>query len=270
VRFSGIVWDSETLVTAAERLHGADTVTVHTGHESVNAEILASDLTVDIAVLRARTGAPGISAARPSGLQAGDDVVVAGRGHSGGIVTWSQVEQVGPAWRSRSGGELDRWIRLAPGLRPTLEGGGAFDLEGRLCAMVVTGPRHQTLGIPFETMERLVSTVLQHGRLPQPYLGVRLQSVALDETLQQQLSRKKPEAAVVVGVETDSPAAMAGIVFGDIVLSVAQQPIESAIDLKVALNRAAVGTTIALQVFRAGNHIEKSVVVRERNGSQGS
>jgi serine protease Do len=265
VRFSGIVWDSETLVTAAEALHGADSVTVHTAQDIFPAEILACDLSVDVAVLKAKTGAPGISAAKPASLSSGDDVLIAGRGQSDAAIVWTHVEQVGPAWRSRSGGELDRLIRLSPGLHPTLEGGGAFDLEGRLCAMAVRGPRHNTLGIPSETIERLVARVLQHGRLPQPYLGVRLQPVRLDQSLRQQLSRKGAQGAVVVGVESDSPAA-ASLLFGDLILSVARQPIENAIDLKLALTRIPLGSSVDLQVYRGGVRFDTAVVVRERSG----
>jgi len=264
VRFSGIVWDSDTLVTAAEVLHGADSVTVLTAHDAVPAQILACDLSVDIAVLKAKTGATGISAATATALSSGDDVVVAGRGHAGAVIVWSQVEQVGPAWRSRSGGELDRLITLAPRLNPLLEGGGTFDLEGRLCAMAVRGPRHQTLGIPSETIERVVTTVLQHGRLPQPYLGVRLQPVRLDETVRTQLARTGRDAAIVVGVEPASPAAAAGLLIGDLVLSVSDQPIDNGMDLKIALTRVPLGTPVSLRVYRAGATLDTSVTVRER------
>ena len=264
VRFSGIVWDSETLVTAAERLHGAESVTVQTVHGSVPAEILACDLSVDVAVLKATTGAPGISAARPSSLASGDDVLIAGRGESASAIVWTHVEQVGPAWRSRTGGELDRLIRLSPGLHPAIEGAGAFDLEGRLCAMAVRGPRHQTLGIPSETIERLVSTVLQHGHLPQPYLGVRLQPVRLDDALRQKFGRHGSDAVIVVGVEPESPAASANLLLGDIIASIAGRPIKNALDLKIALSRTPLGSSIVVQIYRAGARLDATVTVRER------
>jgi len=264
VRFSGIVWDSETLVTAAERLHGADSVTIQTVHGAVPAEILACDLSVDVAVLKAKTGAPGISAAKPDSLASGDDVLIAGRGESVSAIVWTHAEQVGPAWRSRSGGELDRLIKLSPGLHPTIEGGGAFDLEGRLCAMAVRGPRHQTLGIPAETIERLVSTVLQHGYLPQPYLGVRLQAVRLDDDLRHKLARDGSDAVIVVGVEPESPAASANLLLGDIIASIAGRPIENALDLKIALSRIPLGSSIGVQIYRAGARLDATVTIRER------
>ncbi len=251
-------------MTAAERLHGADAVTIQTAHGAVPAEILACDLAVDVAILRAETGAPGISASKADSLASGDDVLIAGRGASATSIVWSHVEQVGPAWRSRTGGELDRLIRLSPGLHPAIEGGGAFDLEGRLCAMAVRGPRHQTLGIPSETIERLVSTVLQHGHLPQPYLGVRLQPVRLDDALRQKLARNGSDAVIVVGVEPESPAASANLLLGDIIASIAGRPIENALDLKIALSRIPLGSSIGVQIYRAGARLDATVSVRER------
>ncbi len=264
VRCSGVVWNSETLVTAAEVLHGSDSVTVQTAQGAFPAEILACDLSIDVAILKATTRAPGISGAITSSLSSGDDVLIAGRGASSAAIAWTHVEEVGPTWRSRSGGELDRLIRLSPHLHPTLEGGGAFDLEGRLCAMAVRGPRHQTLGIPSETIERVVSTVLQHGYLPQPYLGVRLQPVRFDAGLRQELVRESSDAVIVVGVEPESPAASASLLLGDIILSIAGRPIETAVDLKIALSRIPLGSPIAVQIHRAGARVDTTVTVRER------
>jgi serine protease Do len=265
VRLSGILWDSETLVTAAERLHGADRVTIHTGQRAVPAKILACDLSVDVAVLTAQMSAPGILTAKPASLAPGDDVLIAGRGESTSTIVWTHVEQVGPAWRSRTGGELDRLIRLSPGLHPALEGGGAFDLEGRLCSMAVRGPRRQTLGIPSETIERVVSTVSQYGYLPQPYLGVRVQPVTLDDALRQRFARNGEDAVIVVGVEPQSPAASANLLFGDIIASIAGRSIETALDLKIALSRIPLGSSISVQLYRAGAQLDTTVTVRERN-----
>jgi S1-C subfamily serine protease len=264
-RCSGLVWNSDTVVTAAEAIQGAETVRVHATGDAVSGEIMAADLSVDVAVLKARTSAPGVSAAKPGALQPGDEVVIAGQKRGLPLVVWSHAQQIGPAWRSRSGGELPRLIRLAPELEPALEGGGVFDLDGHLCAMAVPGPRHQTLGIPAETIDEVVSTVLQHGRIPQPYLGVRLQPVYLDDQSREQLSRQGRTAVMVVGVEADSPAAAAGLLFGDLVLSIAGRPIDNAIDIRAALRPVPLGSPVNLGIYRAGAALDMTIVVRERS-----
>jgi serine protease Do len=83
--------------------------------------------------------------------------------------------------------------------------------------------------------------------------------------LQRQLSRKSAEAAIVVGVLPDSPAAES-LLFGDLILSVGGQPIENAIDLKIALTRMPLGSPADVQVYRAGARLDTTVIVRERSG----
>ena len=109
-----------------------------------------------------------------------------------------------------------------------------------------------------------MTTVLQHGRLPQPYLGVRVQPVRLDEPVRLQLSRRGGDAAIIVGVEPDSPAAAANLLFGDLILSIAGQPIENGIDLKIALSRVPLGSVVGIHVYRAGATLATTIVVRER------
>jgi S1-C subfamily serine protease len=263
--FAGIVWDSETVVTAAEALRGAESLRVRTAEGAVEASIVAMDLSVDVAVLRASIDAPGVAAATATALEAGDEVVIAGRSEGLPLVVWSHARLVGPAWRSRSGGDLARLIRLAPGLDARLEGAGVFDLEGRLCAMAVPGPRRQTLGVPCETIGQIVSMVRRHGRVLQPYLGIRLQSVHLDQALQTKLGRSGAEATIVVGVEPNSPAEAAGLIFGDLLLSAGGRVIESALDLKVALGAIALGSPLPMDVYRAGERREATAIVRDRS-----
>lgn len=274
---SGILWDETTIVTAAEALQGAGSVTVRTGGTALDAAVIAADLTTDVAVLRIGTGAlPASVAAQvcmapPDSLAAGDDLLTAGSKRGLAFHSWGHAQLVGPGWRSRRGGELARYLRLSPGLDSALEGAGVFDLKGRLCAMAVPGPRRQVLGIPVETIARTVATIRLHGRLPQPYLGVRLQPVGLDRRQREHLyapeSASRPAvAALVVGVEDDSPAAAGGLLFGDVLLSIGGAAVHTALDVKAAITSITVGSSVPVRVYRAGAHRELDVTISERPG----
>jgi S1-C subfamily serine protease len=265
---SGIIWKSDWVVTAAEALHGADAATIHTAQGSVAADVLAADLTVDVAILRTSEPLVPVARTNATSVSPGDAVIIAGRRQSRGTFMWNQVEEAGPAWLSRCGGEIDRWIRLSPGLHPSLEGGGTFDLDGRLCGMAVRGPHHQTLLIPVETIERVADTVLEHGRLPQPYLGLRLQPVRVDSHLCKQLSKENPHAVIIVGVDPESPAADAGLLFGDLILTIAGHPINTAAELKRALTRVPLNSPVQVQLHRAGASMTAHVTPRDRSDVQ--
>jgi serine protease Do len=263
-RLSGIVWNAETVVTAAEPLACANRITVHTGTESLAAEVIGLDLSTDVAVLQVRNDLPAPARTDSAALRAGQTVLVAGRESGGPVAAWSHVQYLGPAWRSRRGGEIARRIRLEPALDAGLEGGGVFEPGGRLCAMAVLGPRGRVLGIPAETLAGVVERVARHGYLPQPYLGLRLQAVWLDETLRLQLERPRGPAIIVIGIDPGSPAATAGIVFGDLVLAVADETVATPIDVTRQIGRVAIGSTVAIELLRAGVRQQVSVVMGER------
>ena len=69
---------------------------------------------------------------------------------------------------------------------------------------------------------------------------------------------------MIVGVEPESPAAEAGLLLGDLILSLDGQPIGTALDLRIALNRLPLDTPAIARLWRAGARHDTSVVVRER------
>jgi S1-C subfamily serine protease len=130
--------------------------------------------------------------------------------------------------------------------------------------MAVLGPRGRVLGIPTETLAGVVERVAHRGYLPQPYLGLRLQPVWLDETLRAQLGRQRGPAVIVVGVDPGSPATAAGMAFGDLVLAIAGETIETPIDVTRQIGPAAIGSPVAIDLLRAGARQRVSVVIGER------
>jgi hypothetical protein len=103
-------------------------------------------------------------------LRAGQPVVLVGRDGAEPLAQWSDVQLVGPSWRSRRGGEIARTIRFSMRLDEALEGAGIFDATGALCAMAVPNARGRALGIPVETLAAVQARFAQYGYLPQPYL----------------------------------------------------------------------------------------------------
>jgi serine protease Do len=261
--FCGVVWGAETIVTAAEALAGIDRVLVHAGAESLEGETSGVDLATDVGIVRVKSGLVAAPRAEVDSQSAGDFVVVVGRERGATLVSWNHVQHVGPAWRSRRGGDITREIRLASTLDASFEGAGVFDLDGDLVAMAVPGPRRRILGIPTETIANVVAPVLEHGYLPQPYLGIRVQPVWLDDDLRAQIGRRGP-GVIVTGVEPQSPAAAGGVRFGDLLLSICDTAVEGPLQLTGSVRRAAIGARVTLELLRAGARQQATVVIGER------
>jgi len=260
---SGIVWDAETIVTAAENLT-ADRLVVRSAAERFDAEVVALDLATDVALLRAHSSLPAARRGASEQLRAGQAVVLVGREANQPLAQWTDIQLVGPSWRSRRGGEIARTIRFSMRLDEALEGAGIFDAAGALCAMAVPNARGRALGIPIETLAAVQDRVARHGYLPQPYLGVRLQPVWLDEAQRTRLGRERETAVIVTGVEPDSPAQAAGLVFGDLLLDVDGHAVHSPGAVSREIGATAIGSTLQLEVLRAGEKKQLSMRIGER------
>lgn len=260
---SGIVWDAETIITAAENLT-ADRVVVRSAAERLEAEVVALDLATDVAVLRVPSSLTAAQRGASEQLRAGQPVVLVGREATQLLAQWADIQLVGPSWRSRRGGNIARVIRFSTRLDEVLEGAGIFDAAGALCAMAVPNPRGRALGIPVETLTAVQARVAQYGYLPQPYLGVRLQPVWLDEAQRTRFGQDRETAVIVTGVDPDSPAQAAGLVFGDLLLGVCGHAVHSPGAVAREIGATAIGSTLQLDVVRAGEKRQLSMTVGER------
>jgi S1-C subfamily serine protease len=300
---SGIRWRDDLIVTAAEAIGGAEHVDVRLEGGELEAEVIATDLTTDIAILR--TGAAreepatasaelassaGASAAGTEGsasaggsaggdtmardtasraasgslLRVGDTVLVVGRTLRGPAAIWGSVQLAGPAWNSRRGGKIDQRLELDVGFDTSFEGAAVIDMSGNIAAMAVPGPYYRVLGIPATTIETVVSKVDKFGHLPKPYIGIRLQPLWLDDETRNKLGRKSRGIAAVGGVDAGSPAADAHIELGDLLLALDGEPAERVNGLVQRIGGMSPGQSISLEVLWGGKPLTVSVRIGER------
>ncbi len=271
---SGIRWRDELIVTAAEAIGGAEHVDVRLEGDEVGAEVAATDLTTDVAVVRigASAGAPttpgtqigAMAAAAVDDVRVGESVAVVGRTLRGPAAVWGHVQLAGPAWSSRRGGKIDQRIELDVGFSPELEGAAIINMSGRVVAMAVPGVGHRVLGIPASTIESVLSQIDRFGRLPRPYLGIRLQPLWLDDETRARLGRKSRRIAAVGGVDPGSPAAEAHIELGDLLLRLDGEPAEGVTGLAQRIAGTRPGQSVALEVLRGGKPLTINVQIGER------
>ncbi len=266
---SGIRWRGPYIVTAAEALAGSDAVMLVSERGETSAPVIACDLATDVALLRVsedqiyQLPAGGAPAADDAVLEAGAGVIIVGRGRRGPRVGFGTVRVAGPAWRSRRGGDIAQRLEFEAALDRQFEGALVADLTGVPRAMLVPGPRGRLLGIPAATVDRIVATVEQHGYLPRPYLGLRLQALWLDATTLARWGRSARSMAAVAGVEPDSPADAAGIAPGDLLEAIDGAAIDDVEGLIAHLAQAVPGRVLALRLRRGGQPQTLPITVGE-------
>jgi S1-C subfamily serine protease len=172
------------------------------------------------------------------------------------------VNVAGPEWASRHGGRIDRYIVLDLELGRAEEGGPVLDASGARLGISTFGPRGRVLVIPGVTVERVLPALLKEGRIARGWLGVALHPVAVPDALHAEAGQ--PAGAMVMSIAAGGPAAKAGIVAGDIVLTVNGAPARSLRRIAAELTGERIGRSAELRVIRGGAVLSLQASIEER------
>ena len=265
---SGAVWRERVIVTAEHALRRDEEIQVTLPDGRVVPATLAGrDPSTDLAVLKcADAGNHFIDRGDASAVKPGSITLVVGRTRaSGPVAALGVVSLVVAERRTWTGSSLAPYIRLDVGLQPTAVGGAVVDAHGKILG--IASPRFARFGaiaIPAATVDRVAETLLKKGRIPRGYLGVALQPVRLPDHLRQLLQHKEKTAAIILEVEPDGPAQKAGIVIGDILISLAGQPVSRPENVQSHLQSENIGKSLAAKILRGGAVCDVSIAVGDR------
>lgn len=251
---AAVPWGSDGLITAAEAIGDRDPLPVYTELGEQQAEIVGLDPTTDVALLRLLKPPGEPVSWTTAEAHLGERIRIVGREPRGPTMTEGGVRLTGGAWTSQRGGRIDRRIELDVTWYPAMEGAAVLSEAGGLIGMAVPGPRGRVLCIPTATMSRVVGVLKTRGHIPQPYLGVQLQPIRLNEHTRVGLSLPDlaRSVAVISSVEAGSPAASGGAQLGDWVLGANGAAFTAADGLVRLLAERQVGDPLQLSVWRAG------------------
>lgn len=172
------------------------------------------------------------------------------------------VSRLGPAWVSRAGGQIDRYIGLDLMIGARGEGGPVFDAAGGLLGMATAGPDRRGLVIPATTIDRVIGPLLMTGRIARGWLGLGLQPIALDDDPATQSGHRR--GLMVMQVAPGGPAASAGLMPGDIIVELAGTPFGRLRRIAHLLGPDSIGRDIELGLIRAGAPQRVTVTISER------
>ncbi len=270
---SGILWraDQETIILTADHVIEREediNITLPDKRE-VKAQLIGRDPSTDLAALRLKDvdlGTEIVAAETDEGLRVGHLVLAIGRPSSDGPrVSFGAVSSIDGPRRSWQGNEIEGVIYADVTLYPGFSGGPLVDLAGKVVGLNSSQlTRQNSSAIPVVTLRRVANTLLTHGRVRRGYLGVGTQQVPFPAALAQKAGVTQQTALLVVTVEPGSPAEQAGLLVGDLLFALGDQPTTDGGTLRGQLGPDRLGQAITAKLIRGGEPREISITVGER------
>jgi serine protease Do len=266
-RGSGFIISADGIVVTNNHVvKGARTLSVTLDDGTVlPAKVIGTDPRTDIAVLKisASHPLPFIQLGNSRDVKPGEWVVAMGNPFGlGGSVTAGIVSAVS---RDIGAGPYDQFIQVDAPINQGNSGGPLFTQDGKVIGMntAILSPSGGSVGIGFaipSDMIRTVSAQLQKtGTVVRGYVGVEAQQITPTTALAMHL--KTNDGALLAGVQSDSPAAEAGLQPGDVIQSVNGLKIANPKELALQVASIQPGDEAHLSVLHDGQSKDVSVKV---------
>lgn len=267
-----IVESNGLIVTNNHVIEGADSVDVQLADERVfQAKVVGADPVTDLAIVQIEgKDLPPLPLGDSAPVEVGDWVVAIGNPF--GLSHTVSVGIVSAKGRTRDEVPIDQggyydFLQTDASINPGNSGGPLLDLSGRVVG-VNTAIRGDAQGIgfaiPIDMVKQLLPLLKRDGRVKRSALGVAVRDLR-EVPPADRAVLKLPDAVtrgVVVWEAADGgPAATAGLVPGDVLVSFDGQPVIRATELQWLASTGGIGKVVTLRVVRAGKTFDLKVTL---------
>jgi len=261
---SGLVYGDDVVITTARAVGESEHPRVRAaGGEAIDAEIAGWDPATRLVVLKA----PGLQlpAVTAGDLPlVGEMAIALARSWSNAVkATAGLVSVIGGPLRTGRRRAIEQVIRTSAPMHEGFAGGALLGTDGRLLG-VTTAASIRGLGvvIPAGLAWNTAAEVLRRGTLKRGYLGIAAQPARVSE--RQRGAAGVDRALLVVDVKPGTPADEAGLLVGDLLLSVDGRTLSSPDELFDLLVGDRVGKSVGARVLRGGVVTDLAVTAAER------
>src|SRR5450631_4506604 len=276
---SGIVISPDGLVLTNSHVVGASKqirLRDHEGNVS-DGRVLGVDPDTDLALLRA----DGVrdwhyaSLGDSKSLRRGQLVVAIGNplGFES-TVTAGVVSALGRSIRSANGRTIEDVIQTDAALNPGNSGGPLVSSNAEVIGIntaIINGAQGICFAVASNTAQFVLSEIIRHGYVRRAYIGVSGQTAPIPRRHAVVAGVDNKMGALLAQIEPDSPAALAGLLPGDVVIKLDGVDINGVDDLIRILDRDRIDRTLAMEVLRMGRlrAIDIHPVERKPSARQG-
>lgn len=265
---SGVIVRSDGhIITNNHVVENAEDLRVRTfdGTE-YQAEVVGRDPFSDLAVISVDADdLTAISFGNSESLKTGQWVLAFGSPLSADLnnsVTAGIVSALGRLQRT-SGQGAQNYIQTDAAINPGNSGGPLVNLQGELVG-INTAIASQTGGyqgigfaIPSNTVERVITQIIEEGNVQRAYLGVGFDSAPQSLIENEDL----PDGSIIIRQVTEGSAAEeAGLQTGDVITHIDGQPLEKTLQVQNLIASKQPGEEVTLKILRRGGETETITV----------
>jgi len=265
---SGVIVDNNgTIITNHHVIANASEITVTLNDmRRFSAKIVGSDEDSDVAVLKIQAdNLPTLQWDDSDKLQVGDIVLAIGSPFGlSSTVTQGIISAKGRHDLGIS--PYENFLQTDAAINPGNSGGALVDLNGNLIginsAILSKSGGNQGIGlaIPSNLVRKISDQLITSGHVTRGWLGVVAQPIT--GALAAQLGIKNTNGLLVMGVYDNGPAA--AMEPGDVILSANGKTINTPGTLRDLVANLSPGSTLSLQILRAGKTSQMNVKVGAR------
>jgi S1-C subfamily serine protease len=269
---SGLIISSDGLVmTNSHVVSGASEIAVTTaeGHR-VRGRVLGDDPHTDIAILRAdeslepppleffdsrklRRGQLAIALGNPLGFEQ--------------TVTTGIVSALGRTLRAETGRMIDDVVQTDAALNPGNSGGPLVDSKGRVIGIntaVIRGAQGICFSVAANTAMDVLTQVLRYGKVRRASLGVEGATTEIPRHIARFAELDQKSGVRVMAVMPKGPAAIAGVLAGDLIVSIDDIRVQGVDELLKLLNHERCKTDVKVTLLRRGERRDRWIFTEER------
>jgi len=238
---------------------------------SKRADLIGSDVDTDLAVIRVDSSAgPSLTCATlgdSRSVHVGQVAIAIGNPygfhHS---VTTGVVSALGRSLRAQSGRLMDDIIQTDAALNPGNSGGPLVTTRGEVIGVntaIIRPAQGLCFAIASNTARHVAALLIRDGCIRRSYIGVAGQHVPVPRALARANHLAVASGVLVASIDARSPAAICGLLDGDVILAFAGETIGGVDDLHRRLTADRIGVPCPVTILRAGERRQLTIVPAE-------
>lgn len=274
---SGVIIDKEGhIITNAHVIENAAKleVTLNDG-SSYKAKLIGKDVSNDLAVIKITLqediNLSFVKIGTSSDLEVGQKVIAIGNPFGfDSTMTTGVISSLGRTLKAKNNRLIQNIIQTDAAINPGNSGGPLIDTQGMLVGlnMAIYSPSRASAGIgfaiPATTIKRVIPDLIEFGHVKKPYLGIS-KILPIDKTLARILKLPEAKGLLIMQVEPNSPADLAGVqggnrvvnlyrfrllLGGDVILSIDEKEIKSIAEFATYVESKKAGDILNFSIFR--------------------